>query len=85
MPSATLRKVGGSIMLAIPPSLLETLKLSPGTKVGISIESRQLVITPPPHPRYTLKQLLAQCNPKASRNRQDRAWLRGKPVGKELI
>ena len=72
-------------MLAIPPSLLEIVDFRAGTRVGIIIENRQLVVTPQPRPRYTLKQLLAQCDPKAARNRGGRAWLPGEPVGKELI
>jgi len=35
--------------------------------------------------RYTLDELLAQCNPKARRSKRDRAWLDDKPVGRELI
>ncbi|MEW6363357.1 MAG: antitoxin, partial [Acidobacteriota bacterium] len=30
----TLRKVGGSIMLAVPPALLDILHLQPSAKVG---------------------------------------------------
>ena len=32
-----------------------------------------------------LYELLAQCNPKARRARQEQAWLDSKPVGGELI
>jgi antitoxin ChpS len=39
-----LRKVGGSVMLAIPPALLEVLHLQPGAKVGIAVESGRLVV-----------------------------------------
>ena len=80
-----LRKVGGSIMLAVPPALLEVLRLGPGTKVGIAIESGRLVIQPQKRPRYTLAELLAQCNPRVTGGKHEREWLRGKPVGRELI
>jgi antitoxin ChpS len=59
------RKVGGSVMLAIPPSLLEILRLRPGVQVGIATERGRLVVEPQPRPRYTLDELLARCNPKA--------------------
>jgi antitoxin ChpS len=36
-------------------------------------------------PRYTLDELLKQCNPKAARVKEDREWLEAKPVGRELI
>jgi antitoxin ChpS len=79
-------------MLAVPPALLDILRLQPGAKVGIAIESGRLVVEPRHQPRYTLKELLTQCdpkarrtNPKSRRSREDREWLDGKPVGGELI
>ena len=36
-------------------------------------------------PRYTLDELLAQCDPKAARTREDREWLDNQPAGAELI
>jgi antitoxin ChpS len=80
-----LRKVGGSIMLAVPPALLDVLRLRPGAKVGLAVEKGRLVVEPQPRPRYTLDELLAQCNPNAPRGRKDREWLDAKPVGGELL
>jgi antitoxin ChpS len=37
MHTASLRKVGGSVMLAVPPALLDILRLQPGAKVGITV------------------------------------------------
>jgi antitoxin ChpS len=85
MHTTNLRKVGGSIMLAVPPALLDLLRLRPGAKVGIAIESGRLVVDPQPRPRYTLNELLAECDPKARRTKEDREWLDAKPVGRELI
>jgi antitoxin ChpS len=85
MHTTNLRKVGGSIMLAVPPALLDILRLRPGVKVGIAIESGRLVVEPQPRPRYTLGDLLAQCDPKAPRTREDRAWSRNKAAGAEII
>jgi antitoxin ChpS len=80
-----LRKVGGSIMLAVPPALLEILGLGPEAKVGLTVEKGRLVVKPQQRPHYTLDELLAQCDPKAPRRREEREWLDGKPVGGELI
>jgi antitoxin ChpS len=80
-----LRKVGGSVMLAVPPALLDLLNLRPGAKLGIAVESGRLVVEPQPRRRYTLKELLAQCNPKARLTKKDREWLGSKPVGRELV
>jgi len=83
--TTNLRKVGGSIMLAVPPALLDILRLHPGAKVGLAVEGGRLVVEPQPRPRYTLDELLAQCNPKAPRSKEEREWLDAKPVGGELI
>jgi len=83
MTFTTQRQVGGSVMLAIPPDLLKTLRLQPGAKVGIAIEGGRLVVVP--QSRYTLDELLTECNPKAARTREDREWLRNKPASAELI
>jgi antitoxin ChpS len=85
MHTTNLRKVGGSIMLAVPPALLDLLRLRPGARVGIAIESGRLVVDPQPRPRYTLNELLAECDPKARRTKEEREWLDAKPVGRELI
>lgn len=86
MPHATrLRKVGGSIMLAIPKAILEALDLAPDTAVGLSIRTGRLVVDPQRCRRYSLEELLAQCRRSAPRARQDRQWLRAAPVGRELI
>jgi antitoxin ChpS len=85
MHSTSLRKVGGSVMLAVPPALLDILHLQPGAKVGIAIESGRLVVEPQQRPRYTLDQLLSQCHRKARRTRQEREWLDSKAAGGELL
>lgn len=72
-------------MLAVPPALLDLLRLRPGAKVGIVIERGRLVVDPQPRPRYTLNELLAQCDPKARRTKEEREWLDAQSVGRELI
>ena len=44
MHTTNLRKVGGSIMLAVPPALLDILDLRPGAKVGLAVRSGRLVV-----------------------------------------
>ena len=85
MHTTNLRKVGGSVMLAVPPALLDILHLRPGAQVGIAIESGRLVVEPQPRPRYTMDELLAQCNPKASRTKVDREWVGNGPAGAEIL
>ena len=85
MYTTNLRKVGGSIMLAIPPALLDILRLRPGGKVGLAVQSGRLVVEPQQRPRYSLDEQLAQCTPRARRSKEEREWLDDKPVGGELI
>jgi antitoxin ChpS len=85
MYTTNLRKVGGSNMLAVPPALLDILHLRPGAKVGLAVQSGRLVVEPQQRPRYTLDELLAQCNPRARRSKEERKWLDDKPAGGELI
>ena len=85
MNTRNLRKVGGSVMLAVPPALLDVLHLQPGAKVGIAVESGRLIVEPQRRRRYTLNELLAQCKPKAQRSKGEREWLDSKPVGGEII
>ena len=46
MHTTNLRKVGGSIMLAVPPALLDLLNLDVGAKVDVGVEDGRLVIEP---------------------------------------
>jgi antitoxin ChpS len=85
MHTTNLRKVGGSIMLAVPPALLDILHLQPGATVAIAVKSGRLVVEPQQRPRYTLDELLARCNPKARRGKEEREWLNAKSAGGELI
>jgi len=83
--TTSLRKVGGSVMLAVPPALLSILRLQAGAKVGLAVENGRLVVEPQLRRRYTLDQLLAQCDPKARRGKKEREWLDNQPVGRELL
>ncbi len=79
-----LRRVGGSVMLAIPPAVLDELNLSVGTEVELAVKSRKLVLEARSRRRYTLDELIKQTKP-AALKRKDRAWISGKAVGRELI
>jgi antitoxin ChpS len=84
MHTTNLRKVGGSVMMAVPPALLDMLHIGAGAKVGLTVDKGRLVIEPQPRPRYTLDELLAQCDGTAELTDEDRQWLDAPPVGKEV-
>lgn len=85
MHTTNLRKVGGSVMLAVPPALLDVLHLGVGAKVGLAVDNGRLVVEPAARPRYTLDELLAQCDPSAEPTAQEREWLDAPVVGNEMI
>ena len=80
-----LRKVGGSIMLAVPPAILDLLELRVGAKVDIHVENGCLVIEPKLRPTYSIDELLAQCDETADLSSEDHAWIDAKPAGNELL
>jgi antitoxin ChpS len=84
MHTTSLRKVGGSVMMAVPPVLLDLLDLKPGSMVGMDVDGERLVIRPTRKPRYTLQELLAQSNSKRRLSRKDREWIDLTPAGKEF-
>ena len=85
MSRATLRTVGGSVMLAIPKSMLETLGLGANHAVELRIQDGRLVVEPRATQRYALAELLAQCDPKAAPSTVDREWEEVRPAGREII
>ena len=83
--TTNLRKVGGSVILAVPPAPLDLLNLGVEAKVSIGMQDGRLVVEPTTRPRYTLEELLAQCDDAAAPFAEDRAWLDVRPVGNELL
>ena len=72
-------------MLAVPPAILDLLNLQAGTTVGLAVDHGRLIVEPSPRPRYTLDELLAQCDASVEISEEDRAWLDNKPVGSEML
>ena len=83
--TANLRKVGGSVMLAVPPAILEMVQLRSGATVNIAVENGRLIIEPETRKRYSLQELLAQCDISAPMNGEDARWTASAPKGQELI
>lgn len=85
MHKTRLRKVGGSVMLAVPPAILDMLRVSAGSEVGMSVEGGQLVVSPSLRPHFRLEELLARCDAAAGPGPEDREWLDSGPKGDELL
>ncbi len=85
MHTTNLRKVGGSVMVTIPPALLEQMHLQAGASVSITLEGAKLVVEANPKPRYTLAQLLASSDYTTLQPDSEREWVDGAAVGREQI
>jgi antitoxin ChpS len=80
-----LRKVGGSVMLAVPPALLDVLHLSAGAKVGLVVDNGKLVVEPSARPRYTMAELLAESDYSQPQPPEEREWVDAPAAGAEPI
>ena len=80
-----LRRVGGSVMLAVPARVLELLHLEAGATVELRVDQGRLVVEPSLRPRYTLEELLGQCDPSVPLSGDEQEWLEGPAVGTELL
>lgn len=85
MYTTNLRKVGGSIMLAVPPALLDVLQLSAGAKVGLAVDNGRLVVEPQAKPRYTMAELLAASDYSQPQPSSEREWVDAPAAGEELL
>lgn len=83
MPTATLRNVGGSVVMAIPKRLLELVHLQAGSTVDIDVQQGRLIVAPQKKKRYKLADLLAQCDPALPITSEEREWLGTGAVGLE--
>lgn len=79
-----LRKVGGSVMLAVPPAFLDQLSLQVGASVGLSVADGRLVVEPKPRPRYSLAELLAASD-YTHQPESEREWVDASRAGEELL
>lgn len=85
MHTTNLRKVGGSVMLAVPPAILDLLHLQAGATVGLAVDGNRLVVEPRPKPHYTLAELLAASDYSGETTAEDREWVDAPPAGRELL
>jgi antitoxin ChpS len=82
---STLRTVGGSVMFAIPKPILDGLGLSPNSQVSLTVSEGRLIVEPQYRPRYTLAELMEQCDLSAPLEAESQGWLAAAPAGRELL
>lgn len=79
-----LRKYGNSTVAVLPPSVLKDLGLSAGQLMTLNTTVDGKIVLARKR-KYTLADLLAQCDPKAPPPADMELWDTDKPVGKEVI
>ena len=84
MHKGILRKVGGSVVVSLPPALLDQLQIGAKSIVGIAVQGDRIIIQPQKRPRYSLAELLAASDIRAPEVADD-DWASGGPVGRELL
>jgi antitoxin ChpS len=80
----TLRKFGNSTGAVFPPGVLKDLGLKPGSTLTMGT-TQDGTITLSPRRKYSLKDLLAQCDLKAKPPADMALWDAAKPVGQEVM
>lgn len=85
MPIATLRSVGGSVVMAIPKRILELVHLQSGSQVTIDVQNGKLIIEPTKKPKYTLSELIAQCDLSQPVSADEQEWMNAPSVGAEEL
>jgi len=83
--TTNLRKVGGSVMLTVPPAFLDQLHLQAGAAVGLAVDHGCLVVAPRPRPHYRLAELLAASDYSQLQPAAEREWVDAPAVGGELL
>ena len=86
MHTAKFRTVGGSVMVAIPPHMLEALSIGPNMSVGISLAGNKLILEPEAKKkRLGLEARLAMCDFTIPMSAEEREWLDLPSVGREIV
>ena len=71
-------------MLAVPPAMLDELGIGVDSVVDLAVKGGKLVVEAKRRKRYTLDELIAQCDPRAPLE-DDRRWVTDGAIGRELI
>lgn len=79
-----LRKYGNSTVAVLPPPVLKELGIKAGQSMSLETTSDGKIVLAAKR-RYTLAELLAQCDPKAAPPADLALWDAAKPVGREAL
>lgn len=79
----TIKRWGNSSGMVIPNVVMKELNLRPGQSVEAQVSNNQLILTPISR-RYSLNELLAQCDMNATELSEQDVWGKSTPAGDEI-
>ena len=79
----TIKRLGNSAGMVIPNIVMKELNLQPGQSVEAQVSNNQLILTPISR-RYSLDELLAQCDMNAAELSEQDVWGKSTPAGDEI-
>ena len=79
----TIKRWGNSSGMVIPNVVMKELNLRPGQSVEAQVSNNQLILTPISR-RYSLDELLAQCDKNATELSEQDVWGKSTPAGDEI-
>ena len=79
----TIKRWGNSSGMVIPNVVMKELNLRPGQSVEAQVSNKQLILTPISR-RYSLDELLAQCDMNAAELSEQDVWGKSTPAGDEI-
>lgn len=81
-----IRKIGNSAGMILPSVILKKLDLSEGDEIEVSENGKQITLTPNKiKPKYTLKELLGQCNKNTAVPEAVQEWDEMPTIGREEL
>ncbi|HCN9138708.1 TPA: type II toxin-antitoxin system ChpS family antitoxin [Escherichia coli] len=78
-----IKRWGNSSGMVIPNVVMKELNLRPGQSVEAQVSNNQLILTPISR-RYSLDELLAQCDMNATELSEQDVWGKSTPAGDEI-
>ena len=82
MSFATVQKLGDTLVLVVPPELQQEMQLAEGTKLEMQADQGKLIVR---RRKYTLQELLDQCDFSIPMTDEEREWIDAPAVGREII
>ncbi|HEY1886991.1 MAG TPA: hypothetical protein VGG86_13245 [Roseiarcus sp.] len=81
------RKVGGSLMAAVPADVAKDMGLAAGQTLAVAYDGARLILAPKglAPKRYTLRQILASCDFSLPKTAEEMEWETAPRVGREAL